>query len=302
MSVRKEMWLPAIEDNFFANWSLLEQLGKNDSVYVDNKTVHIPNAGLPGTILKNNSVYPVQVNERTDTTVSYDMASYQLPPVRVGKYDTAALTYDKAASVIKDHMGGIGERIMFEMFNAWYPGKVAGKFVETTGDLKATHAPGSTGTRKAITIEDVEAAALILDLQKVPDTDRILLLDPVMFYQLAADIRKSDNSITIIENDGLKVLSQEFMGFKVVKVHRVGYSTAAGTIRDIGNAGAATDVAFAYAYQKDQVSLAKIDGAVVYDNSDRAEYYGDIISAEAWAGGLYRRFDKKGIVPIFGIS
>ncbi len=298
MAIQKELWLPVIEENFFAEWSKLTQLGKDDSVYVIKNgahvKVHIPNAGSPGAVVKNNTSYPVTVTERTDTTVEYNVDSFQVPPVRVGRYDAAMLSYDKLQSIAKDFMGGIGEHLLYNSFVNWYIGKQTGKFVETTGSTVPSEATGATGNVKAITTADVKKAAKILDKQKVPQTGRILLLPASMFYQLHDSvIEKFD----IVDNDGLAMFDKEFYGFQVVKMPYVLQLQSNGTVREVGNAGATTDIEGGLAYHKDMVSIAR-ENTYIYDGADRPEYYGDIMSAEAWAGAKYRRTDLFGVVPV----
>lgn len=298
MSVQKELWLPAIEDNFFAEWEKLTKIAKDDSVYVARNgasvKVYIPNAGANGAVSVNNTSYPVSVTERTDATVEYAVDSFQVPPVRVGRYDSASLTYDKTASIAKDFMGGIGEFIMFNSFKNWYPGKNTGKYVETSGSNVAGEAPGAAGDRKAITVSDVQKAAKILDKQKVPATGRILLLPATMFYELHdAAITKFD----IVDNDGLAMFDKEFYGFQVVKMPYVVNATTTGVVRAVGHVGATTDIEVGLAYHKDLVSVAR-ENTYIFDGADRPEYYGDILSAEAWAGAKYRRTDGVGVVPI----
>lgn len=302
MSVNKELWLPVVEENFFAEWQKLTSLAKDDSVYVmqagAHKKVYIPNAGAAGTIDVNNTTYPVAVEERTDTTMDYDVDSFQMPPVRIGKYDAALLSYDKLASVAKDFMGGIGEHILYQSVNNWYIGKESGKYVETSGDKGATSdAPGSDRTPKKLILADVMTASKILDVQKVPSMGRILLLPPQMFYQLLEDVQ---SKITINDNDGLLMFEQPLIGFRVVMLPNVLNLANNGAIRAVGHSGTATDIMAGLAYHKDQVSIAK-ENVYLYTGADRPEYYGDIMSAEAWAGASYRRVDKKGVVPIIQV-
>lgn len=42
MALEKQIWLSDIEKNLFANDQFMQLVGKDDSGYVDNKTVHIP--------------------------------------------------------------------------------------------------------------------------------------------------------------------------------------------------------------------------------------------------------------------
>jgi hypothetical protein len=36
----------------------------------------------------------------------------------------------------------------------------------------------------------------------------------------------------------------------------------------------------------------------IFSNADDATYVGDVVSGAIYAGGSYRRYDKKGVVPI----
>lgn len=297
-TVNKEIWLPTIEETFYSEWGILTRLGRDDSVYADAKEIHIPQAGTKATLLKNNSSYPVGAGERADSVLTYSVDSYQITPTRIGRFDTKDITYDKQQSVAKDVVGQLGEYIKFDIFTSWYPGKVTGKFVETSGDPSAlvkSEAPGSTADVRTITVDDVRSAAKILDKQKVPTTGRILLLPPSMFYQLHSALL--DEGYSINDNDGLAMFSKPFLGFSVIMQPEVVNVTSTGTLRAYGNAGATTDLQVGLAYQKDQVSFAK-SGDFWIDFVRGVGYFGETIEGEGWAGGSYRRADKLGIVPI----
>ena len=296
-SVNKEIWIPAIEDNFYTEWERVKTIAKDDSIYVDAKQVHIPNAGSVGTLLKNNSSYPVSAEERTDTINTYDVDSYQMPPIRIGRFDSKDLTYDKTLSVVKDQTGNIGERIKYDAYVNWYIGKESGKHVETSGTGTSTSsAPGSSATVKDITIADVIEAKGILDKQKIPQTGRILLLPVDMFHQLHAELISDGNTIFMTESDGFSVLDKPFAGFKVVMDTEVVNTTSTGTARAYGHSGASGDLQAGLAYHKDQVSVAKKD--IFVEFAKGPGMYGETVEAESWAGSKYRREDKKGIVPI----
>lgn len=296
MAINREIWLPSIEGNFYSEWEILSKFGKDDSTYVNNVTVHIPNAGANSTVAKSNTSYPVTVEERADTVNDYDIVSYQMAPVRLGAFDGKDLSYDKMVSVVQDHTGRLGEYVKFDILTSWYIGKVAGKYVETTGTTTSvSDAPGSTDVVKDITIADVRSAAKILDKQKVPSNDRYLILPPSMYYQLQAslttvfDVKLTDTLVGFT--------AAQLTGFTVIMQPEVVNVTSTGVLRAYGNAGAVGDLQVGLALQKDQVSFARGD-IKVYDQANVPGYYGDIISAETWAGGKYRRADKLGIVPI----
>lgn len=297
-TVNREIWLPTIEEAFYSEWEILSRLGRDDSIYGEGKEIHLPQAGTSASLQKNNTSYPVSAVERNDTVLTYAIDSYQIVPTRIGRFDTKDITYDKLASVSRDIVGNLGENIKFNIFTSWYPGKVTGKYVETTGADPSvgvlSEAPGSTDMVKPLTVEDVRSAAKILDKQKVPSTGRILLLPPSMFYQLHGDLK---TEFSINDNDGLLMFDKPFLGFEVVMQPEVVNVTSTGVLREYGNAGATTDLQVGLAFQKDQVSFAK-GGQFWIDIVRGVGYYGDTVEGEGWAGGSYRRSDKLGVVPI----
>jgi len=293
-TVNRELWMPVIEEAFFADFNKISLFATNDDIYVDSKQVHIPQSGTMPTVLKNNSSYPLSVNDRTDTILTYDIDSWQMPAVRIGDFDTKDLSYDLQKSVIYNQVGNLGETIMFNLINNFYIGKETDKYVETSGDAAVAQAPGATGQRKALTIEDLSKAAEILDKQKIPGSERFLILPPSMFYQLHSSMI---DTYTINDNDGLTMMTGKPMGFTIISLPQVINTTSAGNIRAYGHSGATSDLECGLALHKSAVSIARKE-IKIYTNSADAEYQADIISAGTWAGGKYRREDKKGVVPI----
>jgi hypothetical protein len=305
MAVQKELWLPLIEENMFAAWERLSMLATDDDIYVNSgvgraKKVYIPQAGAAGTLLIDPSVYPLTVSERADTTLDYTLEHLVMPPIRLGNFDTSLLTYDKMKSILNDHTGTIGEAQLYKAFIKWYIGKRTGKFVETSGTTAAVSAAtGSTQSCKVILPADVIKAAEILDTQKVPDDgQRFLVLSAQMFYQLLSAITAVSSNISIIEKDGLVMLNQPYYGFNIVKFPQViNVVTSTYAVRALGHAGATTDRQAGLAFHKSMVSVAKGDFNLFVDEGS-ATMLGDVVSAEAYIGGLYRRADFVGVVPI----
>ena len=304
MSLDKQIWLPVVQDNLFEGRDELAAIATNDNIYVVTAgngifhKVYIPQAGDPGQLIINPTEFPLQVSERIDDVLEYQLDHLAMPAKRLGKFDLDKLSYDKMASVINDKYGRMGEGQLYKTFNNWYIGKETGKHVETSGANAVGHAPAATGNRKKLVVDDVEKAANILDMQLIPQSERTLLLDSTMFYQLYNDIRTGNHNIRIIEKDGLQMLSEPILGFNIVKKSRVIYTTANGTtVRDIYASGAATDIAVGLALHKSAVTFADGDFEMYVDERNPL-YLGGIMSAETWIGGKYRRKDKKGVVPI----
>ena len=95
MAIQKEVWIPAIEENIYKGLEIISNVCTDDSTYVGNKTVHIPNAGTAPTVSRGNTTYPVAITERTDSDVNYNLTNFEIGPVRLGWADSLQLSYEK---------------------------------------------------------------------------------------------------------------------------------------------------------------------------------------------------------------
>ena len=69
MALNRQIWLSTIVENFYPDNSFMAK-SIDDSEFVDNKTVHIPNAGKPSSVVINRSEKPAKINERTDNDLT----------------------------------------------------------------------------------------------------------------------------------------------------------------------------------------------------------------------------------------
>lgn len=294
-SVKQELWSKVIEDNLYTD--LIASVGEaatNDSENLNATKVYIPQAGTPGTILKD-PVRPLAVAERSDGVLSYDLNEWVIPPSLVKFANRFDLPYDKLASLLKDATWGLNERIVRELCINWYTNQ---NMVETTGGDYPRHAPGAatSSTYKGLTLDDINRAGAILDSMKYPANDRYLIVDNVMFMQLIDTLGvQSARDAAIINQSTLDM--PPISGFKIVRVSAVAFAQTGGTVRPYGHAGATTDKAIALAVHKSAISYAVGNVEIMLDKNNPI-YVGDIISGAVYAGGKYRRSDYKGVVPI----
>lgn len=297
MAITRELWISAIEDNLYTALNKVLPAAIDDSSYLNAKTVHIPNAGTGGTVLKNPS-RPLTVGERTDVDHTYDIDEWVMPPSLVKFSEMSQLSYDKLQSLVNDIMGGIGERVLREVLINWYTD--ATFRVQTSGSNYTGHAPGATGNRKGLTPQDVINAAVILDGHNVPSSDRYLLVDTTLYFQLSLLLANGDTKSSSTYNAATNTIEQ-FAGFTIIPLPHVAYVTSANAVRPFGNAGATTDNAVALAVHKSALSFA-VGDINVFTSAGDAIYAGDVVSGAALAGGKYRRADKKGVVPIIQVA
>ncbi len=303
MALAREVWLNIVEDNLFTPALQQVQQGiKDDSAFVYSgggvSTVHIPNAGTKATVTKGNDTYPVAVTKRTDSDNSYSLSNYEVGPVVVQIKDGALNSYEQTESILKDATMGLGERVAAEILIGQYH-YTSGLYRATTGSDAPAHAPGGTGNRKSFVGADLRAALGIMDKYKVPQGDRFLFIDSVMYWQLMTDLGYSTYRADLpgLTNGTTNTL----FGVQIIMMPSVVYATTAGVIRDYGNAGTTTDMAVALLVAKSCTSMAMTD-IYVQDNPAATGYFGGTYEATIMAGGKYRRTDKYGVVPIIQIG
>lgn len=305
MAIQKEIWLQSIEDNLYKGLEAIIAVSRDDSAFVNNKTIHIPSSGTAPTISKGNAVYPASISERTDQEVTYNLTNYEIGPLRLGWVDQLQLSYDKTSSIANDFMGNLSDRMAKEFMAAWYY-KATASMVSTSGTATTFNWLGgaSTGALKHLTGANVREAAMILDKQIIPSGDRYLLLDPDMFWQLMADLDYQAARLGVFA--GLPTAPGPVYGFTVIQMP---YVAAVNNTNDIilPNAlngsftYAANDRPIGLAVHKSALSMAitPVEGFV----SDKdPSYFGDILSASIYGGAKYRRYDGKGVVSIKGVA
>ena len=305
-TLNKQIWLSAIQDNIYAEWDKLLQIATDDTPYVEKgadgiyNTVYIPQAGGVSQVKINPNVYPLEVEERVDDILSYTLKKIVQSPIRVGHYESKLNSYDDYRSILNDLIGNIGEAALYETMKEWYIGKVSGGHVVTTGGNVTGGAPGATGNRKSFTNADFVKAVKTLDIQLNTRGvgERIAILPTSMFYELHQDLFAANINLRVMENDGIKMIEQPWLGCKIVTFPQVVVAANTGDVKSqITDASATTDIQVGLIVDKKAISVAKGD-VQLFTNSGDATYQGDILSSYTWVGGKYRRLDKKGVVPI----
>lgn len=306
MAIQKEVWVPAIEENLYKGLEVISNVCIDDSGYVNNKTVHIPNAGTPPTVSRGNGTYPVAIVERTDTDVNYNLTNFEIGPVRLGWADSLQLSYDKVQSITNDFMGNLSETMRNYFLSQWYS-YADGTIIDTTGTATTTNWLGgsASGSLKNMTGTDIINAARVMDNMKMPGADRYLLLDPVQWWQLIQDF--GYNSARIGQVAGFPSTIEPLFGFTVIQLPFVaavnantGGTIVVPTAADGSFTFAAANRPIALAVQKSALSWAKTE--VKSWVSEGAGTFGELLEASLFGGSKYRRTDKKGVVAIRSVA
>lgn len=297
MAVNQEVWVRDVVANLFPENSFASQ-SIDDSDYVNNKTVHIPNAGTPPSVVKNRAFVAggATVTQVTDNDLTYSVDEYTCDPVHISNIEKAELSYSKRNSVMAGAKGKLNDTVYESLPFAWIPGTPVKH--ATTGSAVASHIEGATGNRLAFTVADVKAIGQKFNSQNIPQDGRNILLDSEMYGQLydsMSDAQKASMQQTFDAKTGNIGM---FLGFTFWMRSRVLKTDNVGAKKEWSAANVATDSAAGIAWHKGSVSRA-LGLVKFFDNVDDPTYYGDVLSFLARAGGSPRRYDKKGVVLIY---
>ncbi len=304
MAIQTESWLRDVQEtllpaNDFVNKS------KSHNEFVNDLTVHIPQAGTAVSVQKNRSTLPATIAERTDTDRTYNLNEYTTDPILIRDIDEIQTSYSKRQSVMRDHITQINDTIGQNVLNTW--GGVGlisatnGQIVLTTGTSTSDITPpGGTSTRKAVLINDLASAASKLDEEDVPQDNRWMIMPAKMYHNMLLE-----NSTELLHMDFMNkgnlpdAVVRRIWGFNIMIRSSVNIyeNSATPVIRAVGAATATDDNFGAVGWHPDFVATA-MGSIKVFANDGEAAFYGDILSARVDHGSTTLRTDGAGVVSI----
>lgn len=296
MALQKEIWLQSIVENLYANNSFVSK-SVNDSAFVNNKTVHVPNAGAPSKVVVNRQEKPASIKTREDKDLSYNLDELTTDPILIENIDTVQLSYDKRESVISNDRAQLIDSADSLILHKWGKGAESVVYYTTGNEVDAHTSATATGKRKAITRKDILALMTKFNQDNVSKQERYILLDSIMYAQLLDDMTESDKRSFFACADAEKGIIGALYGFSVMERSQVLRLSADKKILGWDQNGVAGELAAGFAWQKQCVShaLGKVD---MFDDMRNPAYYGDIYSFLVMTGGACRRYDKKGVALI----
>jgi hypothetical protein len=295
MALQTEIWVNSIIEGLFADNTFAAR-SADHSGFVNNITVHVPNAGAAPNVEKNRAVFPASVTTRGDVDLTYDIDEYTTDPIRVSRADDVELSYNKRESVLKGTKQALTDSIYGDLIYRWIPG--SGTNLATTGANAASYIPGATGTRKSVAKSDILKLRTQFDSWNFPQEGRSLLLDAVMYSQLLDVLTDTEAAAFLASANAQTGVIGKIYGFDVLMRSQVAKATGAGVEKLWSAADAATDSAAGIAWHSGAVSRA-LGATDFFDDPGNPLYYSWIISALVRAGGKHIRADKKGIVLLY---
>lgn len=311
--------ISAIPVEIFQNY-IVEKLRKTNphlafatdesGMVMGGSVVHIPQAGVSPSVVKNRKTFPGTVVQRGDSHVTYALDVYTTDPTHVSWHEKNEISYDKTDSVLNDHVATLVEAVGENMFYNWIHGLKlsAGSYVAdvipSTNILRTTGAgaavnpeDGQTGTRKAFNYKELQTAQAKMNKAGVPKDRRYAALESYMYQQFIDSLSANQMAAFQGSADLAKGVVGEFAGFKIMERSSVLSFSAALVPNVPGAALAATDQLASFCWQEGSVAKATGDVKPFQDN-DSPTYYGDIFSALVKFGGRCRREDWKGVIAI----
>ena len=247
MALNKQVWLNTIVENFFPDNSFAAK-SIDDSIFVENKTVHIPNAGAPSGVVINRTQKPAQVNQRTDQDLSYDIDELTTNPIYIPEIDKVELSYDKRQSILWNDRMELQKQAHQNLLYRWF---VAGKVIETEGNEREAHTSSTaTGYRKALTKATILKLMTIFNQDDVPATNRYILLDAVMYADLLKDLTEKELSAFLASADAQKGILGNLYGFDIMQRSQVLRLTGNKALLKWSENATATELAAGLAWQE----------------------------------------------------
>lgn len=260
MPLNKEIWLEALIGNLFGTTAAITR-SIDHSPFIDNRTVHVPNAGAPGKIAKNVTNLPLSISSREDLDLTYRINDYKIYPMLVTNLEQAELSYDKRTSIIAENRAKLYEEVALDIIASWVSG-------------------ANPVAKASLTVREmIVAAAKQFAKDKVPTQGRTVMLTADGYYSFLDSLSSQEQFAFSASADAAKGTLGSFMGFEV------------------SNEFLLPSGVEMLAWHPIAVSRALGDVTLLSSEQDPV-YYGDILSGEMRAGGAVVRKDGKGIFVV----
>lgn len=259
MAILVEMWAETLVGNLFSSDSVLSK-AVDYSQFINGHRVHVPSAGTPPAIKKNPDTFPVEVGERKDTDIAFDLDTYVIVPIRVGRTEALEVSYDKRESVCSEARLALKQDVAIDTVKKWCKGAVNIQKKESEDTVKKW----------------LVAAAKKFDTDKVLAEERYVMVTPEHYYTLLDSMTDNEALAFSQSADVAKGILGKLLGFSFVKDFYL------------------PEGVDMLAWQLNCVGVAK-DEPELFEDEGSATMYGDVISGQERAGGAATRADKKGL-------
>ena len=170
--VNKEIWLGVLIKQFEQRADFLAR-SIDYSRYVNNDVIHLVDLSMEPEVLVNNTTYPIQTRELTDSDIAIPLYNMETENTYVPDKVLYSASYDKIAAAIGLHRQALQKKSASLAIHAFAPQNHS----EATPIIKTRGSDNGNGKTR-LTIEDIIRLKRYFDNLKVPNQDRILVLHP----------------------------------------------------------------------------------------------------------------------------
>lgn len=307
MAIQKEIWAKDIQENLYADNAFLNTFSKADPENINGRTVHIPQSGKGGDVVKNRTELPATVKKRTDTIESYQINEFTSDPMMISNADTVELSYDKRQSVLSDEQAKLAEHVAEDLLLSVVKSGTgtitdlpAASIFSTEGAAVDATAIDAVGKVKAYSISDLQRARSFFKRQKTWTEGKMYAL---LTAEAEAQMFPADSVVTatymnaVSETERRNGVMYKAHGFQIISRSSVYTLTAAGAFKPSSAVAASDDVEGVVFYNGNQVEFALGD-IEIFDNPGQATFYGDVFSFLVRAGGRAKREKFEGVLVI----
>ena len=256
MELQKEIWINSVTEGLYADNTFAAR-SINHSDFVNDKTVHVPNAGAGPNVEKDRATLPATIAVRADNDLKYDIHEFTSDPIRIPHAETVELSYNKRESVVRVSRATLIDKVHKDLVASWITGA-------------GTITPGATVK------ETVRKTKLQMDKDLVPSTGRNFMLTAEKYNQLLDELGDAAQNNFLVSADPARGILGKWMGFDFY-MHELD-----GTQNGL-------------AWWDQAVSRA-LGEVVMFEQEKSPEYFSDIISFLVRAGGAAIRKDAKGLL------
>ena len=320
--VYTEAFIRDIKENLYRGAEFLNFAESHD-MWVNDRVVHIPNAGSGVNVVKNRSVLPAQIVQRADDQVSYNLNEYTSDPIVIQNIEDIQLSYPKRLSVMRNMIDYMNQTIGDDGCWNWIDGAVngpninnasrvapTGTLLGTTGTKTAVtayptiYSGSGTGFRNGIAFSDFGYLARKFDNDNIPQDGRYVLIPADMWHDfVTANISTIGNRLYTPDDEAFqngavrKIYTFNVFVRPVVGVFAGNATLANQTLKAVGAAGAATDCLAAIAWH--QRSVARALGTVKFFNRENdPAWFGSYYSSLVMFASVVSRLDAKGLAVL----
>lgn len=306
MPLEVEVWNETIQEKLLQDNSFLTQVADVSEDNIINGTiVHLPQAGEPSSVVKNRSVYPAPIKRRTDGEILYLIDEYTTDPVHITNAETKELSYDKRRSVLDQDVANLSEEVAEGMLTNFIVSPIGDNktlpttsILETSGDAVLSGLAGSTGNRKAYSINDLQILKNFFIKQKAWSNNNMNVL---LTADAATQMFPADSAVTatymasVTEEERRQGMMYKAQGFNIFVRSSVYILAEDKTFKAFGSVVAPTDSEGIFAWNKNMLEKA-IGTTQAFEDQGNPAYYGDIYSFLVRMGGRARRKNFEGVV------